>query len=204
MQQLQVKLSYWTIYPLLHLKVRVEYTVFMKYPARGFTLIELLIVIVILGVLYAISVIWYGSVLKSTRVAERAVNIDAIIKALELYRSDNDHYPQASGWRSECQAGGGLAADDVIPGLVPKYLKSFPSDPLMQKETNVSCYMYISNEQGNGYKILIDQINEMTWEDFMKIKYLIDPFRDEGSDSCKFDGDSPKSLSFYTANFCSY
>lgn len=64
--------------------------------------------------------------------------------------------------------------------------------------------MYLSNAEGTGYKIMIDSVNEMTLADFMKVKYLIDPSRDGGSDSCKFDGNSPISLSFYTANFCQY
>lgn len=169
---------------------------------KGFTLVELLVVIVIITILTAIGLVIYRDVQKSGRLAKRISDLQGIHTALELYRSDNDYYPIAPSLSSECAIGGSLAPDDVIPGLVPRYMQSFPADPQMDQAGNKSCYIYISNSDGSGYKIIDFQIAEFTGEDYLKERGLIDPARDGGSDSCKVDGNLPGAWGFYTYNAC--
>ena len=171
------------------------------YP-KGFTLIELLVVITIISILAAIGMVMYGSTLKSARLAKRVTDLQGIHTALELYRSDNDYYPIATSSSSECAIGGNVSPDDVIPGLVPKYMQSFPADPQMDKVNSTSCYMYISTSDGSGYKIIDYQISEFSDADYMRARGLIDPARDGGSDPCKADGSSPQAWGFYTYNAC--
>lgn len=169
---------------------------------KGFTLIELLVVITILAILAAIGIPVYSGVQKSARMAKRVSDLKSIQMALDLYRADSDSYPLAQTWRSECVGGGSFPADEVVPGLAPKYLQSFPSDPRMKKLTNESCYMYISNEDGSGYKIIDYGVAELSPEDYLKQRMLIDPARDGGSDPCKADGNLPQAFGFFTYNAC--
>ena len=175
----------------------------MRGKSSGFTLIELLVVVTIIAILASIGMVVYGNVQKSARLAKRIGDLKGIETAIELYRSDNEKYPISTSWRSECANGGGLAPDDVIPGLVPKYVRTFPSDPRMDKLNNTSCYMYISNGDGSGFKLINFQISEFTPADYLGQRGLVDPAKDGGSDPCRVDGGNPQSWGFYTYNACS-
>lgn len=169
---------------------------------KGFTLIELLVVVAIMAILMTISISIYSGAQKSARLAKRVSDLKSIETAIELYRSEHDIYPIATSWRSECSNGGNLSSEQVVPGLVPKYLKIFPSDPRMDKALNKSCYMYISNDQGTGYKIIDYNIDDFVSDDYFRAKALIDPARDGGEDSCNVDGTTPTAWGFYTYNAC--
>lgn len=173
----------------------------MKH-SRGFTLIELLVVICIVAILSTVALVVYTNTLKSARLAKRIGDLKSIETALELYRDENNHYPISSTWRSECANGGSLAPDNVIPGLAPKFVRVFPSDPQMEKTGSTSCYMYISKEDGSGYKLMDFRIKEFVIEDYLKQRALIDPARDGGSDPCRVDGSNPEAWGFYTYNAC--
>lgn len=170
---------------------------------KGFTLIELLIVISIVAILSAISLVIYTNTLKSARLAKRIGDLKSIETAIELYRDENNHYPISASFRSECSSGGSIPTDDVIPGLTPKFLRTFPSDPQMNKTSNTSCYMYISNSDGTGYKLIDFNIAEFGAADYLKQRGLVDPARDGGTDNCNVDGQARAAWGFYTYNACS-
>lgn len=67
---------------------------------RGFTLIELLAVIMIVGVLFALSVVSLGRVRDNARQATCASNLRQIGAALKLYANDHKNLlpPVATGW----------------------------------------------------------------------------------------------------------
>ncbi len=83
----------------------------------------------------------------------------------------------------------GLAPSNVIPGLVPTYIPSFPADPTMNKTTNRSCYIYASN--GTDYILLDHNILDPGFS-YASRPSFIDPRRDGGADDitgwCVVDG----------------
>ena len=70
----------------------------------GFTIVELLIVIVVIGILAAITIVAFNGVQARAKDSTRSNDLTAIQKALELYKTDNGTYPNAtanpvtSGW----------------------------------------------------------------------------------------------------------
>ncbi|MDB5167909.1 MAG: ral secretion pathway protein [Candidatus Saccharibacteria bacterium] len=66
----------------------------IKQRSVGFTIVELLIVIVVIGILAAITIVAYTGVQARARNADRQADINAIVKALALYQIDNGSYPK--------------------------------------------------------------------------------------------------------------
>lgn len=101
---------------------------------KGFTLMELLIVIAILGIMSVMIVNMVRSANPQARDIRRKQNLEAIQKALEMYYSDNDAYPQS------------------LPTLVPnsgkKYFGKLPSDPI-----SGNTYVYIQGTGGTSYRL---------------------------------------------------
>lgn len=60
---------------------------------KYFTLIEILVVATIMALLTSIAVISYGQLNKESRNNRRKTDLDQIRSALEMYRSNNDQYP---------------------------------------------------------------------------------------------------------------
>lgn len=61
---------------------------------RGFTIVELLIVIVVIGILAAITIVAFNGIQGRARDSARISKIQSIAQALELYKLDNGSYPQ--------------------------------------------------------------------------------------------------------------
>ncbi|MCX6797480.1 MAG: prepilin-type N-terminal cleavage/methylation domain-containing protein [Candidatus Doudnabacteria bacterium] len=172
---------------------------FFPKSGAGFTLIELLVVISIIGLLASVVLVSLNSARAKARNAKRVADLSQIQKALELYYNDNNGYPNPGwGWRSECNAWGGFASDQVIPGLVPKYMSRFPSDPKMNKAGSQACYLYLSN--GTDYKVLDHDIAPVeSGFDYQAFPNFLDPTRDSGSDGCKVDGTGLWSWAIYSS-----
>ena len=93
--------------------------------SRGFTLLELLVVIVIIGLLAGYVAPRYFAQVGKSEVQVARAQIDALEKALDQYRLDTRHYPNADQ---------GLTALVDRPGDEPSwngpYLrKAVPNDP---------------------------------------------------------------------------
>lgn len=84
---------------------------------RGFTLIELLVVIAIIGILATFIVASFNNAQAKSRDARRKSDLDALKKALELYKSDTaggSYYPNVI-----------TVANLVTAG----YIRQMPADP---------------------------------------------------------------------------
>ena len=64
---------------------------------KGFTLVELLIIIVIIGILAAISMVAYNGVMGRANDATVQQDLKQLATKLEMYRAENSGYPGASG-----------------------------------------------------------------------------------------------------------
>lgn len=107
---------------------------------RAFTIVELLIVIVVIGILAAITIVAYNGVQSRARDAERQTEMKTIEKALEMYNADNGGYPTCSGTTYVAgNAAGGCSTASLASALVPKYLNAIPADP---KSSGNDIYQY--------------------------------------------------------------
>lgn len=95
---------------------------------------ELLIVIVVIGILAAITIVAYNGVQGKARDTQRVSDIKGIIKAIELYKASNGVYPakvatpNASGW--EVSTDGNNTATNFLSILVSSnVVRKVPVDP---------------------------------------------------------------------------
>jgi general secretion pathway protein G len=90
----------------------------------GFTIVELLIVIVVIGILAAITIVAFNGVQLRANDARRDTDMKQIKAALELYKTDNDAYPAV------CSGDGvGCSTSSLAAVLAPTYMASVPQDP---------------------------------------------------------------------------
>lgn len=165
---------------------------------RAFTLVEMLVVISIIGILSTIVFSSFSQSREKARIAKRVADLKQIENALEFYYAVNRSYPTTLGWRSECNAWGGYARNDVIPGLAPVYLTAgMPTDPAMDKAASVSCYLYASD--GTNYALLNHDVVDLRTAPYTYATYpeLIDPTRDGGSNNAIVDGSGIWSWKIY-------
>lgn len=121
----------------------------MNKKAYGFTIVELLIVIVVIGILAAISIVAYNGIQSRARDTQRKQDVQTISKALELYYIDNGQYP-TSVCGSSCPTpkkinGSWLTTSDgswdfLESQLAPKYISELPADPMASTSGNPAIY----------------------------------------------------------------
>jgi type II secretion system protein G len=100
---------------------------------RGFTIVELLIVIVVIGILAAITIVAYNGVQARARDSQRLSDVKTIMKALEIYKINNGSYPapnstpNAAGWEVTTN---GTTATNFLSALVSANgVTKIPLDP---------------------------------------------------------------------------
>lgn len=107
---------------------------------KGFTIVELLIVIVVIGILAAITIVAYNGIQQRARDSERQAEMKSVEKALEMYYVDNGGYPTCSG---TTYITGGTAAGCSVVNLS----SALPTDP---KNTGNDVYRYAIGFQKTG------------------------------------------------------
>jgi prepilin-type N-terminal cleavage/methylation domain-containing protein len=60
----------------------------------GFTIVELLIVIVVIGILAAITIVAYNGIQTRARTAEKVSDLSAVMTQLEMFYGDKGYYPR--------------------------------------------------------------------------------------------------------------
>lgn len=112
----------------------------------GFTIVELLIVIVIIGILAAITIVAYNGIQERGRYSAMQQDINSLNKAIQLYYADNGNYPYSGA------TGGNVSGTTLaIPGLIPTYIAKAPTMP---NDGIGGYYAYIWSTNGANYKIV--------------------------------------------------
>lgn len=126
-----------------------------KLFSRGFTIVELLIVIVVIGILAAISMVSYTGVQNRARDAQRLSDMKTITTALERYKIDHGEYPIAvgqtgyGGWEVSHvpKADGKKFLDELI---VKGYLDKEIVDPINKSGNYYRYYRYDRYSAGHS------------------------------------------------------
>ena len=137
---------------------------------KGFTIVELLIVIVVIGILAAITIVSFSGVQDKARFAREKSDMNSINQVILLYYADNGTYPLKPSWGGWSQA----TNDAFIPGVAPKYITNTPQMPT--GDTNES-YLYQSTASGNGYKLIRYSATAGLPQGEQTNNALIDPIR---------------------------
>lgn len=115
----------------------------------GFTIVELLIVIVVIGILAAITIVAYNGMQTRARYSVMQQDISSINKAIQLYYADNGYYPYSGTTGANVTANSTTTLN--IPGLSPQYIQAVPKIP---NDGKAGYYAYIWQANGTEYKIV--------------------------------------------------
>ena len=115
-----------------------------KSEIRGFTLIELLIVVGIIGILATLLMVNFIGVRQRARDAQRKTDLRQLQSALELYRADQNSYPNPP--LPACKASLCFPAACPVGNTTTVYMKSIPCDP-------VSSSGYTYSSDGSSYTL---------------------------------------------------
>lgn len=138
-----------------------------KNNKKGFTLIELLVVIVIVALIVSLAVLSLGKSRASVRDAKRLSDVKKVQTALEVFRVENGHYPDASSIIET----GSIAVGGKI------YLAEFPKAP---EKPDGGCsaydnqYIYSNLGENNGSYTLSFCLGDNT-DNFSAGSYNITP-----------------------------
>jgi prepilin-type N-terminal cleavage/methylation domain-containing protein len=121
-----------------------------KYQVKGFTIVELLIVIVVIGILAAITMVTYTGITQRANYAKEQSDISSINKLIQEYYATNESYPNTGGSGSWV---GWNEQKDFIPGIVPTYASSIPN---ITNGTGGDSYndSYLYTSDGTNYKLI--------------------------------------------------
>lgn len=131
----------------IHILCVVGYNMVMEIgigDRRGFTIVELLIVIVVIAVLASVSVSAFSGVQQRTRDARRVSDMQAIVKALEMYKTQTGSYPAASttntitGWEVSSKN-----PNQFLSALkTANVVQNVPVDPINTEQTITRGFLY--------------------------------------------------------------
>lgn len=123
----------------------------MKKTVSGFTIVELLIVIVVIGILAAITIVAYNGI--QSRAHDAAIRSDFhnIVTKLEMYRVDNGFYPyDPAGFPgSSCDQASGDVIQPELASIDMKLSKG--SYNTSTANTNL---LYLASDDGQHYALL--------------------------------------------------
>lgn len=111
-----------------------------KNKNSGFTIVELLVVIVVIGILAAISIVSYSGITARARDTQRQSDLSHIQEALELFKIDKGGYPMC-GSSGVFVAGSGNNSVCTVTGITQLYTGGYlPSN--LKDPQNSGAYQY--------------------------------------------------------------
>lgn len=123
----------------------------------GFTIVELLIVIVVIGILAAITIVAFNGVQARSRDTARITKVKDIAKALELYKVDNGRYPpildgrgQESTCGSQTENWGHCDRNRELANYLAEYTKIDPTS--LSDATQGNYYYFYTSQASDNYQ----------------------------------------------------
>ena len=113
---------------------------------KGFTLIELMVVVGIIGLISSMVLVSIQGARGKARDAQRIQEFSQVQKALEIYFAEKEKYP-AGNTGGDCFGANANLASDLASQLSP-----LPQETVADR----MCYVYFSDVDGSGYKIMAD------------------------------------------------
>lgn len=102
----------------------------IKQRQKGFTIVELLIVIVIIGILAAITVVAYNGIQNRAKSSQMASGMIQYVKALSMYSSDKNAYPIQTGYiacfggTNDCNGTANAAQTALLASELASYMNN--------------------------------------------------------------------------------
>jgi len=115
--------------------------------ARGFTIVELLIVIVVIGILAAITVVAYNGIQNRAKDTQTDSSASQMKKLLEAYAADNGAYPAVCGGGDNAGCNAELLAGALVPTYASKLPDAYP--------TGYGVYQYVRGTGGVSYALYL-------------------------------------------------
>lgn len=135
----------------------------MQNKRSGFTIVELLIVIVVIGILAAITIVVYNGTQARARDTQRTSDARNILTALEAYKAVNNVYPVATStagsgsWEQSTETAG-----TFMEYLQTTFSSGVPVDPINDANHYYRYYRY-SVASLTGYGCPTDKANLMVF-----------------------------------------
>lgn len=124
---------------------------------RGFTIVELLIVIVIIGILAAITLVTYNGAQVRARDSARIAKVTSIAKAIQLYYVDNGRYPpilDGHGVETTCgsqtENWGHCDRAKILSDMLAPYMKIDPTS--LSSATQGEYYYWYTSQDSDNYQ----------------------------------------------------
>lgn len=159
-----------------------------KQKDRGFTIVELLVVIVVIGILAAITIVSYTGVTTRAKGAQAKSNASSIVSVAEAYFADKSAYPIIS---SEF-------ADTTIVAKLPSGLTLFGTTPdAGVGQTTFSLYR-ITGATTGGKVVYWDYSKNMLCNFDEDTGVLVADVANAADDSCLYWGAASQSTNWGT------
>ncbi len=140
----------------------------ISLPKKGFTLIEILVVVSIIGILSAVLYANFNDARQEARNKSMQAELKNVQLALELYKAQNNRYPDTASIGNPCNGtsfgvswavSSGCGTTPFISGVVPEFIAELP---LHTDSKNSSCEIRYQVESANGewYKLTAENCLE--------------------------------------------